>query len=55
MRLATSIPSFLKSINDIIGKTGKKSDLIRNNHYKDVNCSAVLDNSIPVFFISTIE
>ena len=42
----TSIPSFLKSINDIIGKTNKKSNLVRNNHYKEINCSAVLDNSM---------
>jgi ATP-dependent Lon protease len=42
----SSIPSFLKSINDIIGKNKNKNNLIRNNHYKDVNCSAVLDNSL---------
>jgi len=42
----TSIPSFLKSINEIIGKSSNKNKLIRNNHYKKVNCVAVLDNSL---------
>jgi len=40
----TSIPSFLQSINEIIGKSNKKDKIIRNNHYKKVNCTVILDN-----------
>ena len=39
----SSIPSFLQSINEIIGKSNKKKFTQRKNNYKDINCIAVLD------------
>lgn len=41
----SSIPSFLQSINDIIGKSRKKVSIQRNNNYKEINCVAILDKN----------
>ena len=41
----SSIPSFLQSINDIIGQARKKVSIKRNNNYKEINCVAVLDKN----------
>ena len=40
----SSVPSFLKSINEIIGKARKSKDVSRKNHYKEIHCVAILGN-----------
>ena len=39
----SSIPSFLQSINEILGSSSKKKTIERNNNYKEIKCVAVLD------------
>jgi len=41
----SSIPSFLQSINDIIGQARKKVSIKRQNNYKEINCVAILDKN----------
>ena len=41
----SSIPSFLQSINDIIGQARKKVSIKRKNNYKEINCVAILDKN----------
>ncbi len=41
----SSIPSFLQSINDIIGQARKKVSIQRKNNYKEINCVAILDKN----------
>jgi hypothetical protein len=41
----SSIPSFLQSINEIIGKSNKNKVTYRKNNYKEINCIAVLDHN----------